>query len=69
MRPPHILNVALRILRNGSSHGEEVAVCQLTEGHPFYTQRLCHVLWEQCDVGRGNHARFANVGSETGPGT
>jgi hypothetical protein len=26
-------------------------VCQLTEGHPFYTQHLCHALWEQCDVG------------------
>ena len=23
-----------------------VAVCQLTEGHPFYTQHLCHLLWE-----------------------
>jgi hypothetical protein len=21
-------------------------VCRLTEGHPFYTQHLCHVLWE-----------------------
>ena len=28
-----------------------VAVCQLTEGHPFYTQHLCHLLWEQCDTG------------------
>ena len=22
------------------------AVCALTEGHPFYTQHLCHALWE-----------------------
>jgi len=22
------------------------SVCRLTEGHPFYTQYLCHVLWE-----------------------
>lgn len=21
-------------------------ICRLTEGHPFYTQHLCHVLWE-----------------------
>jgi type II secretory pathway predicted ATPase ExeA len=21
-------------------------ICQLTEGHPFYTQHLCHVVWE-----------------------
>ena len=24
----------------------------LTEGHPFYTQHLCHPLWELCDTGR-----------------
>ena len=24
-------------------------VCSLTEGHPFYTQHLCHVLWELCE--------------------
>jgi len=26
-------------------------VCKLTEGHPFYTQHLCYVLWERCDLG------------------
>jgi len=31
-----------------------IDVCQLTEGHPFYTQHLCHVLWEKCDVGSGD---------------
>lgn len=25
-------------------------VCELTEGHPFYTQHLCHVLWSMADV-------------------
>ncbi|MCU0872786.1 MAG: ATP-binding protein [Pirellulaceae bacterium] len=24
-------------------------VCQLTQGHPFYTQHLCHVLWERAE--------------------
>ena len=27
------------------------AVCRLTEGHPFYTQHLCHALWELCEPG------------------
>src|SRR2546429_464063 len=27
------------------------AVCKLTEGHPFYTQHLCHALWELCEPG------------------
>jgi hypothetical protein len=22
------------------------AICRLTQGHPFYTQHLCHTLWE-----------------------
>ncbi len=21
----------------------------MTQGHPFYTQHLCHVLWELCE--------------------
>lgn len=25
------------------------AVCKLTEGHPFYTQHLCHAIWELCE--------------------
>jgi len=24
-------------------------VCDLTQGHPFYTQHICHVLWEFCE--------------------
>lgn len=27
-------------------------VVRLTEGHPFYTQHLCHALWELADPGR-----------------
>jgi hypothetical protein len=27
------------------------ALCSLTEGHPFYTQHLCHPLWELCEEG------------------
>jgi len=25
------------------------SICRLTEGHPFFTQHLCHVLWEMAD--------------------
>lgn len=25
------------------------AICRLTQGHPFYTQHLCHVLWERTE--------------------
>ena len=28
-------------------------VCELTQGHPFYTQHLCHVLWELCEPRTG----------------
>ena len=27
------------------------AICRLTQGHPFYTQHLCHPLWELCEEG------------------
>lgn len=27
------------------------SICSLTEGHPFYTQHLCHALWELCERG------------------
>lgn len=31
-------------------HREHIhGVCQLTQGHPFYTQHLCHALWELCE--------------------
>ena len=31
----------------GQEHIHEV--CELTQGHPFYTQHICHVLWELCE--------------------
>lgn len=33
------------------SRGQIHSVCELTEGHPFYTQHLCHALWELCEPG------------------
>ena len=24
-------------------------ICDMTQGHPFYTQHLCHALWELCE--------------------
>ena len=27
-------------------------ICELTEGHPFYTQHLSHALWERCERGQ-----------------
>ena len=26
------------------------SIFRLTEGHPFYTQHLCHVLWDLCET-------------------
>ena len=28
------------------------AICQITSGHPFYTQHLCHAVWELCETGK-----------------
>lgn len=33
------------------SSGVAQSVCELTQGHPFYTQHLCHALWELCEAG------------------
>ena len=27
------------------------SICEQTQGHPFYTQHLCHALWELCEPG------------------
>lgn len=27
------------------------SICDQTQGHPFYTQHLCHALWELCEPG------------------
>jgi len=26
-------------------------ICEITGGHPFYTQHLCHAVWELCEPG------------------
>ena len=33
------------------TEGQVEALCALTEGHPFYTQHLCHALWERTPRG------------------
>ncbi|QBG48506.1 ATP-binding protein [Verrucomicrobia bacterium S94] len=45
--------IAGKFAETGKRISPEVisAICQLTEGHPFYTQHLCHPLWELCEVG------------------
>jgi uncharacterized protein len=40
----------------GPEHIHEV--CELTQGHPFYTQHLCHVLWELCEPKAGVNAEM-----------
>ncbi len=27
-------------------------ICLLTEGHPFYTQMICDILWDSCESGQ-----------------
>jgi hypothetical protein len=27
------------------------SICEMTGGHPFYTQHLCHAVWELCEHG------------------
>jgi len=46
--------VRTRFERANKGIGDEHvrAVCRLTQGHPFYTQHLCHVLWEICEEDR-----------------
>jgi len=45
----------LFILRRFTEAGKVISneriheVCALTQGHPFYTQHICHVLWEFCE--------------------
>jgi hypothetical protein len=41
-----------RFLKAGKGISEEEiqSICRLTEGHPFYTQHLCHVIWELCEA-------------------
>ena len=46
-----------RFLDAGKPIGDDHvrALCQLTEGHPFYTQHLCHALWELAEPGAEVH--------------
>jgi uncharacterized protein len=34
----------------GVTDSEIEAICQKTGGHPFYTQHLCHAVWELCET-------------------
>lgn len=45
--------VRRRFADAGKAIGRESVhqICELTQGHPFYTQHLCHVLWERCEPG------------------
>lgn len=40
------------------------AVCDLTGGHPFYVQHLCHVLWERCEEGEVVGAKDVDEATE-----
>jgi len=43
-----------RFHRSGREISDELIadICDKTEGHPFYTQHLCHVAWELCGRGK-----------------
>jgi uncharacterized protein len=41
----HHFSVANKRIDEGGIH----QVCHMTQGHPFYTQHLCHALWELCE--------------------
>ncbi len=42
-----------RFVKSGKEISDEQirSICQMTEGHPFYTQQLCHTVWELGEVG------------------
>ena len=40
-------------------------VCELTQGHPFYTQYLCHTLWEMCEARAGVTGDFIKKAVDT----
>lgn len=37
--------------RKKISHALMHSICERTQGHPFYTQHLCHAIWELCEPG------------------
>lgn len=54
IEPVHWIRFIARKFREGKKPiAEEViqGICKLTEGHPFYTQHLCHVIWDLCAPG------------------
>jgi len=48
---PWVSFIGRRFLDAGKRIDDDMirAVCRLTQGHPFYTQHLCHVLWERTE--------------------
>jgi hypothetical protein len=51
----HWIPFIARKFRDGEKRiadGAIQQICELTEGHPFYTQHLCHALWELCEPGK-----------------
>ncbi len=40
-----------RFARSGKQISDDHvrSICRITEGHPFYTQHLCHSVWELCE--------------------
>jgi len=44
--------VRTRFKRSGKGIGAEQVrrICEITGGHPFYTQHLCHAVWELCEL-------------------
>ena len=40
-------------------------LCVMTQGHLFYTQHLCHALWERCEPGREVTANLLHLAVET----
>ncbi|HBE72692.1 MAG TPA: hypothetical protein DDW31_01075 [candidate division Zixibacteria bacterium] len=39
-------------------------VYKLTQGHPFYTQQLCHVIWEMCEPKKVVSADIVKIAME-----
>lgn len=46
--------IAEKFTETGKQISREIIskIYELTEGHPFYTQHLCHPLWELCETGK-----------------
>lgn len=59
------------IQRRFTDAGKKIAedriheLCVMTQGHPFYTQHLCHALWERCEPDREVTANLLHLAVET----